>query len=662
MKRKHFAFFLICALIFFWIPSLFSQQPEDLKIVQTDTKITVDGNLEEWASRETIPIEWTPEGTKFESSSDLTVTARFAFDSEYFYAAVQALDDRFQFPERSWRYGDGLYLTFVDPAQGNESDRFFSFGFSIQKKEEVKVPVNRDGEYFPRVPIGEIIVKIVPDTAQKILSYEIAVPWKYLPSFRPFIHEKWGINLIYVDGDETERQIVQLFPDSNYDTEESSKRKGRICLFIPHSPQVAEFQSALNANRFYQEEDKKLTLAVNSPSDQQGWEVVYIQTVGGVNIPARKPFAFKKGMNLISLSLEAEGQPSGLCDLSLGIRDDRGTLKYSEDKQYFLIARSELEANAAKVAAAKKGDLYAKDILFRESLPTLEIRLEWIREAMEKSPAFTDLESLHGWFEDMEDLARNIDEGKPALFPPGQIVRLAHRSEIDGTLQPYSILVPDAYDQKTPLPLLVTLHGSGVDERRFIFMMASMYYGPKTRRMSGEMIMLAPKARGLSDWYLGDSGQDVIECLNHVKKLYAINTKAIILDGFSMGGYGAWRLALLNPNMFRGVIIRSGSLTPPITGEGKNILDLLKNAKDLNVLIIHGDKDQAVSVDEARKAVARLKEMNVKYTYIEVKGAGHGDYDRWSEISNWVSEVLGRDKVMAKPPKKGYDAERERKK
>jgi predicted esterase len=214
------------------------------------------------------------------------------------------------------------------------------------------------------------------------------------------------------------------------------------------------------------------------------------------------------------------------------------------------------------------------------------------------------------------------------------------------------------------MPLLVTLHGSGVDERQYVYSvigrLTGTMMGPRMmggnpdnenyrnqpftaqrrQRTMASMIVIAPKARGLSDWYLGDSGQDVLECIAHVKTLYNIDSKRIILDGFSMGGYGAWRLSLLNPGLFKGVIIRSGAIAPPSPLSGENILDLMKPGIKTSYIIIHGDKDNAIPVTNAREAVEKLKELKIDHIYIEVKGGGHGDYDRWKEILSWLATLL----------------------
>lgn len=618
------------------------QQPEELKILQTDQEISIDGILDEWNDVEGIAVHLSPEGKEVESSSDIAVKAKFTYDAANFYAAVEATDDFFEFPNRSWRYGDGFYLTFLDPYKGDESDRFYTFGFSLEGEEKAKLLVNRDGEYFPSTSIKDLKLEVQTDAQKNAIVYEIAIPWECVIPFKPFIYDKWGINLIYVDRDQGERKILQLYPDKNYDTELSNKRKGALFSFINHSPTKHEFQASMSASHYFDDDEKTITLAINSPSETTGWKIRSEISSAFGNIASLKDLVLTKGMNRLDLNLENKFTDSGLYDFSMVVIDDKKSLKFTTNMQYFLLNRKEFEDNYSKITEIKKGELYSKDMIFRESLPTLEKRLEWIKQFMETAHPFADIQYLNQWYRDSSQLFDNINQEKPALFMPGNIARLVHRSEIDGTLQPYSLFVPEDYDEKTPLPLFVTLHGSGVDEQKFMhFMARTVNYMSFKTKLKKNFIVLAPQARGLSDWYLGDSGKDVIECINHVKKLYSIDEKNIVLDGFSMGGYGAWRIGLLYSDLFKVLIIRSGQISPPEDLEGENILDLLEKGKRLKIFIVHGEKDNAVPVENARKAVQKLKELGIKHIYIEVKEAAHTGYNKWNDIFKWLKNILG---------------------
>jgi predicted esterase len=631
------------------------QQQDALKIYEADKKITIDGNLEDWEGIKEIPIDLSTAGDKIEPSQDLAVTARFTYDAKNFYAAVKAVDDVFEFPNRSWRYGDGLILTFLDPYQGNQSDRFCSFGFSLEGEKPVKLVVNRDGVYFPPIDVRQIELKIVPNEKDHVIFYELAIPFEYLVPFKPFLRERWGINLIYADKDLNKRKLVLLYPDTGYDTELSNKRKGTVFQFVNHIPKVPEIQMELNAFHFFNDAKKTVTLAVNSPEGRTGWQMrTILLGPGEENIPRSEMFALKKGMNTLKFDLEEKDYATGPYDFSVGVLDDEGSLVFKEDSRFFILNRAEFEHFQSKLEKVEKGVLDDKDEKYVKSLPTLEIRFLWITEYMEKAFPYEGISAIAEWYDEIKKLFERVDKGEPALFPPGSIGRYAHRSDIDDTLQPYTVYIPRDYDERSPTPLFVALHGSGVNDISYGFEIANLLVAARMRRGLPSMIMIAPQARGLSDWYLGDSGKEVIECIHHIEALYNIDEKNIVLQGFSMGGYGAWRLSLLNPELFKAVVVQSGAISPPPYLKGENILDLLDRGKGLEFLIVHGAKDNAVPVENARKAVQKLKELGIKHKYIEVKDGFHTGYNKWDEIFDWIRDVLGI-KIERQPRKRRRD-------
>jgi predicted esterase len=639
LKVLGLALFFIMA--FFHLLALPAQQSENLKIYQTDKRILIDGNLDDWKGIEERPVNLSINGEQIQPSSDLSVTAMFTYDPKNFYAAVKVLDDLFEFPNRSWRYGDGFLLTFLDPAQGNESDRFVSFGISLEEEETVGLVVNKDGIYFPGTDIRDMKLKIVPDEKKGEIMYEMAIPFKYLVPFKPFIQERWGINLVYADRDQGERTLVFLYPDPGYDTELSDKRKGAVFQFIHHVREEPEIQMSLGATHFYHDDEISLILAILSPEEMSGWQIKSILLGPSArNVPQTDEFSLKEGMNVLRFNLEERDYGTGAYDLSVGVINDQGTLRFKEDTRFFVLNRSEFEQFQTKFDEVKKSELYTKDEKFRKSLSNLEIRFDWIKEYMDEAPPFIGIDPIEEWYDEIETLYKNIDEGKPALFPPGSIGRYAHRSEIDGTLQPYTVYIPQDYNEEYPTPLFVTLHGSGVNEVQYAYSMAMVLGAGRFRGGIPKMIMIAPQARGLSDWYTGNSGKDVIECIDHIKALYNIDEENMILDGFSMGGYGAWRLSLLHPDFFKAVIIRSGAIFPPPYIKGENILDLLDKGKELDFFIVHGAKDNAVPVENARRAVQKLKELGISHKYVEVKDAYHTDYDKWGEIFGWLRSII----------------------
>jgi len=357
-------------------------------------------------------------------------------------------------------------------------------------------------------------------------------------------------------------------------------------------------------------------------------------------------------MSMLKFQIEQQEFQTGAYDLSVGVIDEEGSLRFKEDSRFFVIKRAELEDYQAEFEEAKKGDLFEEDEKFRNSMPNLEIRFDWIQDYMENAPPHMGIASIEEWMDEIKTLIERVEEGEPAFFPLGSVGRYAHRSKIDGTLQPYSIYVPRDYDKEVPIALFVVLHGSGVDEVSYAVNVARLISQARVQLKIPKMMMIAPQARGLSDWYLGDSGKDVIECIEHVQKLYHVDKRNIIIHGFSMGGYGAWRLSLLYPDLFKAAVILSGAIVPPPFSKGENILDLLDKAdrEKLNYFIVHGAKDNAVPVEAARRAVQKLEELGIPHEYIEIRNAYHTGYNRWVEIFKWLKNLIEEYKRIIRSP------------
>jgi predicted esterase len=638
---------------------LLAQPAEGLKILQTEKAFTIDGDLEDWMALDALPIQFTPEGRLLPPSADLTVTARFSFDAGYFYAAFSVLDDNIEFPGKGRIEGDGFYLTFADPAATrDESDRSLTFGFSRFENEPLVVLVQRD-DFSPTVA-RDVQFQIKEGKDGQSVAYELAIPWKYIPYFRPFINPSWAVNLTYDDLDAGQKKVVQLVPDPDYEPENPAPKKALPCEFVIGPPKQLEFQSSLNANHFYSEDERELKLAIHSPTSEQGWQVRVIATTSLGNFSSERALSFDEGMSIHSFPIEMEKSTTGVFDVSLGILDDRGKLRYTDDSRFFLLDREQFEGYAAKISELKTGELASKDSVFRESLPTVEIRLQWIKEFMEKSPPVADLQKVQQWNQDVNDLFRKLDEGKPALFPTGRIVRLGYRSEADGSLRSYSVLVPDWYDRGIALPLLVSLSRRGAGSRIGLVSQAPSSFNPRGgRKKAGDFFILTPEVDNPSSWYIGADGQRVIETIEHLKKIYSVDTGHIILDGFGRGGYGALRLALQNPGVYKGVIIRSGQLIPPENSGAESIQDMMDRAKGLSILIIHSDQDRDMPVDEIRGLVTRLQEHHANVRFIEVKGAGPAGYDKSSQVLDWLRDILGDSVVELKPPKKEKEKDKE---
>lgn len=162
---------------------------------------------------------------------------------------------------------------------------------------------------------------------------------------------------------------------------------------------------------------------------------------------------------------------------------------------------------------------------------------------------------LHGeFFDQKKDLARaetilNLAEDRLELMAEGGDILAEQRgpmargfySDIDGSAQPYGLIVPEKLDLSKPVPLYVWLHGRGDTSCDLQFI--SGFLGTKAPgpMQPADAIVLHPFGR-YCNGYKSAGEVDVLEAIEDVAKHYEIDHDRIVLAGFSMGGAGAWHM------------------------------------------------------------------------------------------------------------------------
>jgi hypothetical protein len=151
--------------------------------------------------------------------------------------------------------------------------------------------------------------------------------------------------------------------------------------------------------------------------------------------------------------------------------------------------------------------------------------------------------------------AQELSAGSPS-WPKktGSLVR-GYRSRVDGSVQPYAVVVPENMQPDTPQWLEVNLHGRGatLNEVSFIY---SHEHAKPAAPAEHEVIKLDVFGRAnVAYRWAGEA--DVFEAIESVRKHYKIDPARIALRGFSMGGGGAWHLGLHYPDEW--VVVEAGA-------------------------------------------------------------------------------------------------------
>jgi poly(3-hydroxybutyrate) depolymerase len=145
-----------------------------------------------------------------------------------------------------------------------------------------------------------------------------------------------------------------------------------------------------------------------------------------------------------------------------------------------------------------------------------------------------------------------LESGRADWNRRGGRVARGYRSEVDGSIQPYGLIVPKAYAPTKSIRLDVVLHGStrpvGMSELRYV-MPFDEGDGPADGPADRDYIELYPLGR-VENCYRWAGETDVFEAIEDVCRHYNIDRDRIVLRGMSMGASGTWHLGLKHPDKF----------------------------------------------------------------------------------------------------------------
>lgn len=187
----------------------------------------------------------------------------------------------------------------------------------------------------------------------------------------------------------------------------------------------------------------------------------------------------------------------------------------------------------------------------------------------------------------------------------------------------YQVFVPHAYTPAKKWPVILFLHGAG--ERGTDGILPTQYgLGPlvRLRESNFPFIVVFPQAerghqRILTAWNPDSpDGARALRILEQVEKTYSIDAKREILTGWSMGGYGAWKMAAAFPERWLSVV-------PISSGGDESEAEKLKNVP---IWAFHGARDRIVSPSQSQKMVEAVKAAGGQPRYTE---PADGDHNVW---------------------------------
>ena len=196
---------------------------------------------------------------------------------------------------------------------------------------------------------------------------------------------------------------------------------------------------------------------------------------------------------------------------------------------------------------------------------------------------------------------------------------------VDGAETVYRIHRPARTD--APLPLILFLHGAGESGTDDVAP-TTVGIGPAITREPDRFpaLVVFPQASRGYGWR-GFNLAAAIAALDDAERAFDVDRDRIFVTGISMGGYGAWTLAALQPERFAAVVPVCGGLdraTAKMTHA-----EAAQRLASMPQWVFHGDRDDVIPVEESRTMVRALEEAGATHVrFTEYAGVRHNSWDR----------------------------------
>ncbi len=207
--------------------------------------------------------------------------------------------------------------------------------------------------------------------------------------------------------------------------------------------------------------------------------------------------------------------------------------------------RAEFERSLATLESAIQELSASKDAKVKSLLPDVEIFSRAVGSALKDNEFFAtaDIGKAKQLLKVGQTRAEELRGGQPSWAKQTGLVPRGYVSRIDGSVQPYGLVVPESYQPvgNSKYRLDVWLHGRNeklseinfLDER---LKQPGQFTPPDT-------LVLHVYGRYCNAFkFAGEI--DVLEAIDAVKKQYHIDDDRVAMRGFSMGGAGCWHMAV----------------------------------------------------------------------------------------------------------------------
>jgi hypothetical protein len=229
--------------------------------------------------------------------------------------------------------------------------------------------------------------------------------------------------------------------------------------------------------------------------------------------------------------------------------------------------------------------------------------------------------------------------------------------EYRGRLQPYAIYIPRKDPPPSGYGMTLLLHSLSANYNQYLTTQNQSQLG---ERGPGS-IVITPEGRGPDGWYWDAAGADTFEVWADVASRYKLDAEFTVVSGYSMGGYGTYKLATQYPDLFaKGQPVVGppglGIWIPPnepTGGEESNTNYMLPSLRNVPFLIWNAVQDELVPYAGPVEQAGTFDSLGYRYIFDSFATAEHltlAIHDQYQP----AADFLGDTKVDRNPPHVTY--------
>jgi len=215
----------------------------------------------------------------------------------------------------------------------------------------------------------------------------------------------------------------------------------------------------------------------------------------------------------------------------------------------------------------------------------------------------------------------------------------------NGRTRAYYLYVPKSVKPGNPVPLVLTLHGSGHNGLSLV---------EKWTDIADKegFIVAGPDSTNPSGWETPTDGPDFLrDLVEGLKAKYPIDPRRVYLFGHSAGACFALQIGLMESQYFAGVAIHAGALQ-----EGNSWL-INAAARKIPMAIWVGTVDNYFPLATVRATRDQLKAHDIPVELTEIPKHDHWYYDMAPKINKDAWEFLKKNSLPVDPQYRQYQFE-----